>query len=875
MKKKLKNKSLKILITYLFCASTYTYINVDAMKNDGNEQQLSQINVDAMKNDGNEQQLSQINKINLENSDNKVNYTENSNILNNKDLKSSIITNFENRVKQIKRNFENGIIEDLENKIKKTQKDINSGYIGSTQNYIKELYNILNKSGKCLEEKNIVKDYENKVKELEKSFKNKIIEILSNKITDTQICIHREDYDTAQNYMKQIYNILDKNGKCLEEDIVKKYENKVKELEKNIKDNVISTLNFIVGRIQEEAKLKDTYPRKKLIKEIYNFLNKNGKYLEKNIKKNYENKIKELEKNFKNETIENLEDYIKGTQEEISIGQLANAQISIKSLYHCLYNTCLDKNAITNYKNKAEKLEKSLKQKYIENFEIKIRTAQEMIDKESIDLEDLDYAQECIEDINSKLYEDKKFFLPGKIYEGTDLKKYLEGPIRKNYENKIKILKKNFKNKIIEHLEDKIKDAICEIDAHSFNYALELIDYISQIWEKICEKRGEYFENSTVDNYEYKIHDLKVKMTNEIKEKMDKEIEEAQKAINTNDFSTADISLKNINEYLELAPKTYLTESDKEIYKNKKEEIEENFKKKIIEYIKDEIKKANDKIYFDHFDDAEENIRDIYSFLGYYGRIYLNYKEIDSFEKMIKNLNGNLEKGKSEEREAILRIVDEKIEKIEYYIQENDLNNATISLTDLKKYLNYGKYGETEILIKQLLTPSDIGDINKCINDSDNSIKKRRKEKTINNLKNDYKDAIEKINNQKFEEASDIVTKMISGEKFLLPFDEEIKELYKDVHQLKNVIENKEKYISAKKQLKSIYIEAKNLSVSPVNFEAFKQKVRIMEQELKFNKQYLRNDEIKKYENRIIEFDTIIESHNENHNENIEAHERI
>ncbi len=227
MKKKLKNKSLKILITYLFCASTYTYINVDAMK--------------TMKNDGNKQQLSQIDKINLEDSNNKVNYTENNNILNNKNLKNSIIANFENRVNQLKRNFKNGIIEDLKNKIKYTQN-----------------------------------------------------------------CILKKNYDTAQNYIKQIYNILDKNEKCLEVNIKKDFENKVKELEKGIKDNVICVLNSIVKKIQEEAKLKDPYPRKKLIKEICNILDKNGKYLEENIRKDYENKIKELEKNFKNENIENL-----------------------------------------------------------------------------------------------------------------------------------------------------------------------------------------------------------------------------------------------------------------------------------------------------------------------------------------------------------------------------------------------------------------------------------------------------------------------------------------------------------------------------------------------------------------------------------------
>ncbi len=468
---------------------------------------------------------------------------------------------------------------------------------------------------------------------------------------------------------------------------------------------------------------------------------------------------------------------------------MANAQISIKNLYHCLYNICSDKNAITNYKNKAEKLEKSLKQKYIENFEIKIRTAQE-----SIDLEDLDYAQKCIEDINSKLYEDKKYFLSGEIYEGTDLKKYLEGPIRKNYENKIKILKKNLKNKIKKNLE--------------------------------------------------------------------KNIEEAQKAININDFSVAEINLKNICKNLKLAPKIYLEDSNIEIYKNKKEEIEENLKKKIIEYTKVKIKEAHNYIiHYEDLDSAEENIKNIRSFLENYGRRYLNYQELASFEKMVKNINENIEKGKREERRDIVIVVNEYFNEIEHYIKENNLDYATSKIAELNKYVDYGTYNETKILIKQFLIPEEIKNIKTTINEYNNLIKKRRKEKTIDNLKDNYRKAINKINNQNFKEASDIVTEMISEEEFLLPFDKELEELYKDIYQLKNIIENKEKYISAKKQLKNIYEDVERAFQN--NFELLKQKIGVMKQELKTSKQYLRNDEIKEFENQIMCFDTIIESHDE------------
>ena len=465
------------------------------------------------------------------------------------------------------------------------------------------------------------------------------------------------------------------------------------------------------------------------------------------------------------------------------------------------------------------------------------------------------YNSNLIEDLEDKIkkiqkYLDMEYFDMASFFVDTTYKflkentEYMDENTKNNYENKAKNLKEKIKLEFIKNLEDKIKEIQEYNNSKNFFWASEKLNDMY----KFLEKNKTYTDKNFINEYKNKVKDLREK----IKENRKKEIIENinttyEYAIDYINHGDLDFARDKLNEIIKdkKINSLYLNMKDFEKINEKIENLKEKIKLEFIKNLEDKIKEIQEYNNSKNFFWASEKLNDMYKFLEK-NKTYTDKNFINEYKNKVKDLR---EKIKENRKKEIIENINTTYEYAIDYINHGDLDFARDKLNEIIK---------DKKINSLYLNMKDFEKINEKIENLNRKI-------AIKKMNENYKEANKKIYNDDFNGALNIIEKIISDKETYSSYlnEENKKEIEEKINELKNNIENRKKAVSIKKRLESIYDDATKL-VNSGNIGLLPQKIGILKNELRNNKQCLNDDEIINIENQIRELEGIFESREEN-----------
>ena len=327
-------------------------------------------------------------------------------------------------------------------------------------------------------------------------------------------------------------------------------------------------------------------------------------------------------------------------------------------------------------------------------------------------------------------------------------------------------------------------------------------------------------------------------------EDLEDKIKKIQKYLDMEYFDMASFFVDTTYKFLKENTE-YMDENTKNNYENKAKNLKEKIKLEFIKNLEDKIKEIQEYNNSKNFFWASEKLNDMYKFLEK-NKTYTDKNFINEYKNKVKDLR---EKIKENRKKEIIENINTTYEYAIDYINHGDLDFARDKLNEIIK---------DKKINSLYLNMKDFEKINEKIENLNRKI-------AIKKMNENYKEANKKIYNDDFNGALNIIEKIISDKETYSSYlnEENKKEIEEKINELKNNIENRKKAVSIKKRLESIYDDATKL-VNSGNIGLLPQKIGILKNELRNNKQCLNDDEIINIENQIRELEGIFESREEN-----------
>ncbi len=393
-------------------------------------------------------------------------------------------------------------------------------------------------------------------------------------------------------------------------------------------------------------------------------------------------------------------------------------------------------------------------------------------------------------------------------------------------------------------------------------------EYKNEVEE--LEKEIEYMKNKKqkpIKNENTDLNNLNEEMNNDnIKkeEQYKRNIElidyfhKSRKYINEYKLEEALKLVNNVKEILN-SKQLKISKNSLDIFKEETKKLEEKIKDKenekdekrneVIKDLNNMIDRIRQIITSEWFENAFTEIDCMENFMKYnYNEKYLNEEDKINFNNEKKELAKLMRETRANKTKKLIEKINTNYEEALNNINEQNFIFARFNL-DKMIYIKNSEASSLEPCMES---------IDEKIKEIENAIKRGE---AIEKLKANYQKIENQINGNNFESAYIEIDNMISevnNYKSILN-KQDIKDFDDNINKLKEKIENRKKTIAVANLIISKYNEAKSL-VGSNSISLINQKIGIIENEFKNNKQYFNNEEISAVESGIKELKDIVKN---------------